>query len=241
MWERITGQTGRLDGQVVAEYGCGSGRFIETLAARGAIAIGLDLSTAVEAAAQNFRGNPNVLICQADVMKPPLKPRSIDGAFSIGVLHHTVSPSQGVSAMAHCVKPGGWVATCVYPKGGYYDHPLTTIYRRFFRFLKPIGGYRLPLAYAYFASRVLNPLSRIPVAGMVIKASFPFARIPDRRWSFLDTFDSLTPEHQTTHETFEVFEWFRKAGLINIEPGDWGPTAFHGRLPVHDGDGSKHR
>jgi len=56
--------------------------------------------------------------------------------------------------------------------------------------------------------------------------------LADRRWSLLDTFDSVTPTHQSFHESYEVFQWFKKAGLSNIEPSDWGSTSFHGMKPL---------
>lgn len=227
MWERICAGAGLVKGTVVAEFGCGPGRFLDVVRSKGGRAIGLDLSSAVEAAAENFRDDPNVLICQADALRPPLRAGALDGAYSIGVLHHTPAPAAGVAAMAKSVRPGGWIAACVYPKGSYYDSPLVRLYRAVFKALVPVMGHYPPLAYSYFAAWVLNPVSRIPVAGLPFKVLFPFARIPDWRWSLLDTFDSVTPTHQSSHETREVFDWFRSAGAERIEPSDWGPTAFH--------------
>lgn len=226
MWERITGIAGLKKDDVIAEFGCGAGRFLATVREKGGLAIGLDLSGAVEAAAANFSGDAGVLICQADALKPPLRAGGVDGAYSIGVLHHTPSPSAGVTAMARSVKEDGWVAVCVYPKGSYYDSPRVRALRALFKLLKPLFGFYPPLVYSYFAAYALNPLARLPVLGLAVKALFPFARLPDARWALLDTFDSLTPVHQTGHETFEVFQWLKTAGLSNIEPADWGPTAF---------------
>lgn len=47
----------------------------------------------------------------------------------------------------------------------------------------------------------------------------------------LDTFDSITPGFQSAHESYEVFQWFKKAGLIEIEPSNWGFTSYHGLKP----------
>lgn len=188
----------------------------------------MDLSSAVEAAAENFRGDSGVLICQADALRPPLRAGALDGAYSIGVLHHTPDPAAGVAAMARSVKPGGNLAVCVYPKGSYYDSVLVRAYRAVFKLLQPVLGHYPPLAYSYFAAFVLNPLSRLPLIGLPFKALFPFARIPDWRWALLDTFDSVTPAYQSTHGTREVYDWLRKSGLEFIEPGDWGAAAFRG-------------
>lgn len=232
MWERIMGLgTEELGGEVFAEFGCGPGRFLEIVRMRGGRAIGLDLSEAVEAAAENFRGDPGVLICQADALRPPLKRARLDGAFSIGVLHHTPRPEEGLAAMASCVRPGGRLAVSVYGKGGYYGFPLVQLYRRFFRALWPLLGPYPALAYSAFAAHVLSPLSRLPAGGALVKAAFPFARLPDSRWTLLDTFDSLTPSHQSVHESYEVFRWLKDSGLEAIEPSDWGFTSFNAKVP----------
>ena len=233
MWERITGiRDEQLNGAVIAEFGCGSGRFIEVVRNKGGRVIGLDMSEAVEAARESFEGDTDVLICQADVLAPPLAPDSLDGAFSIGVLHHTPDPLRGFREIVKAVRPGGWVAVSVYGKGGYYDWSTVRFYRRIFQALWPLLGPRAPLAYSWFAAYVLGPLSYIPVLGLLLRAALPFVRLPDARWSFLDTFDSVTPKYQSAHESFEVFQWFRQNGLRDIAPSDWGFTAYHGiRVP----------
>jgi ubiquinone/menaquinone biosynthesis C-methylase UbiE len=64
--------------------------------AKNARVFGIDYSAAMEVAEQNFKHNPDVCICQADALILPLKPQTLDGAFSIGVLHHTPNPQRGV-------------------------------------------------------------------------------------------------------------------------------------------------
>jgi SAM-dependent methyltransferase len=155
----------------------------------------------------------------------------LDGAFSIGVLHHTPDPKGGFEAMARSTRPGGSLAVSVYPKRGFYDFPTVTLYRRVFRLLAPACGYYPALLYSHFAVALIRPLSHIPVLGPMLRVAVPFAAIPDRRWALLDTFDALTPSYQSTHEPYEVFTWLKSCGLIDIEPSRWSPTAWHGRNP----------
>lgn len=231
MWERITGiDSKRLEG-VFAEFGCGSGRFLEVVRMKQGKVIGIDLSDAVEAAGEAFQDDPEVLICQADVLQPPIKPGSLEGAFSIGVLHHTPNPEKGFGKMVRCVRPGGWAAVCVYGKGGYYDFPTVSLYRNLFKFLWPVFKHYPPLIYSNFATYFLRPISSIPFLGKGVKGLFPYIQLKDINWSLLDTFDSVTPSYQSAHESFEVFQWFKKNSLINIEPSDWGFTAFHAVKP----------
>src|SRR2546422_4043411 len=229
MWERITAVgPSDLRGAVIGDFGCGSGRFVEIVRRKHGRVIALDLSDAVEVARASFRGDPDVLICQADVLNPPLREKSLDGAFSIGVLHHTPDPRRGFEMLVRCVRPGGWVAISVYGKGGDYACPAVRLWRKIFRVLWPVFGHHPPLAYAYVTTYALRPLSRIPLVRLALRALFPFVRLPDIRWSLLDTYDSVTPVYQSAYESREVLEWFRGCELANIAPSDWGVTAYHG-------------
>src|SRR3954452_10615301 len=109
MWERITGITDDgVRGRMIVDFGCGPGRFLDVVRRKGAIAVGIDLSAAVDAARSNFANDPDVLIVQGDLFRPPLRAGSFDGGFSIGVLHHTPDPARGLAALAGLIKPDGW-------------------------------------------------------------------------------------------------------------------------------------
>ncbi len=232
MWQKITAIDSKdLSGATILDFGCGPGRFIEVLRMKNAKAIGIDLSAAVEAAGQIFKNDPNVLICQADALNSPIKPQSVDGAYSIGVLHHTPDPRKGFYDMIQSVKPGGWAALAVYGKGGYYDFITVSLYRKLFKLLWPLFKHYPPLLYSYIAAYIFRPISYVPIIGLLVRALFPFVRLPDVRWSLLDTFDSVTPSYQSAHESYEVFRWFHDAGLTDIAPSDWGFTSYHGTKP----------
>ncbi|MBM84296.1 MAG: hypothetical protein CMJ78_27385 [Planctomycetaceae bacterium] len=232
MWEKITGIADRdLKGAIMLESGCGPGRFLDIVASKNGKAIGVDLSDAVEAAQENFANNPNVLICQGDALQLPIKSSSLDGAFSIGVLHHTPDPFKGFQQMCQAVRPGGDVSVAVYPKGGYYDFPTVQLYRALFKALWPVLKHYPPLIYSYLTAYGLRPTASVPLLGKLLRAVFPHVRLPDVRWALLDTFDSVTPSYQSAHKSYEVFRWLKDCNLVDIEPGDWGTTTYHGVTP----------
>jgi ubiquinone/menaquinone biosynthesis C-methylase UbiE/uncharacterized protein YbaR (Trm112 family) len=234
MWEEITGITDQnLKGQIIGDFGCGPGRFIDVVKKRNGKVIGIDYSLAVEAAQKNFPYDQDVLIIQADILNLPIREKSLDGAYSIGVLHHTPDPSLGFSNITKTVKKGGWVATCVYEKGGYYTSNIVRLYRWVFKKLWPIFGYRLPLGYSYFAIYCLAPFTKIPLIGKAIKYVlrkflFPFIVLPDVRWSILDTFDSLTTSYQSGHTFEEIQRWYQENGYESYSQSKWGNTAMSG-------------
>lgn len=237
MWEINTGAGNEnLRGKTIVEFGCGPGRFLDVVRHKGGQAVGIDLSQAVESARRNFADDPDVLIVQGDILNPPFREGVFDGGYSIGVLHHTPNPLTGLQALTQTVKPGGWIACTVYPKGEFYDYPAVAHFRRLHHFLSPKLGYRPALYYSYLSAYLLTPViarsKRIPGLNRLLTAweqnwlvTLP---IPDARWRLLDIFDAITPTIATTHTGKEVRGWMKEAGCANIQTTDWCETSVVG-------------
>jgi len=232
MWERIAGFSEKkrdLKEKLVVDIGCGPGRFTDVARSQGAIVIGIDYSQAVETAKENFRNDKNVCIIQADALCLPIREASVDAAFSIGVLHHTPDPKKGVAEAFRIIKPGGWFSLSVYSKGGYYHSFAVNFWRKIFKFLWPVFKQYPPLIYSYFTTYLIRPVVRlIPFTGKFFRLIVPFTNLDDRKWSLLDTFDSVTPSYQSSHESYEVYKWFVDSGYQNTHPTNWGSTAYVG-------------
>lgn len=230
MWERITGiKEINLKDKLIIDFGCGSGRFIDVTRSKEASVIGMDISDAVEAAGKIFQKDPNVLICQGDILNPPLKTEIADGIFSIGALQHTPNPKKGFEEMVKVLKQGGWIAASVYTTG-IYDNRLVNLYRSIFKKCWPFLRHYPPLMYTYLTIFLIRPLFFFPptkILAHVLKTFFPLINLPDIKWSLLDTFNSITPAHQSCHTVFEVFQWFKNCKLKKIEPSDWGGASLH--------------
>lgn len=233
MWERVTGWEAypeRGEGRVIADIGCGPGRFIEIAREKGYRVIGLDYSEVVDVAAANFKHNPEVCIVQGDALNLPFKTGALDAAFTTGVLHHTPDPRRGVEEICRAIKSGGWASINVYVKNSYYDNPKVQAWRRLFNRLWPVFGPRPALLYAFFAGFVTRPLMQyVKPLGRLIRFVMPYCDLPDRNWTILDTFDSVTPVYQSSHTNYEVYQRMKKAGFIDIEPTSWGFCAHRGR------------
>src|ERR1041384_3451329 len=208
MFDAIMGFSPRfLAGKMVVEFGCGPGRFIDVVRRRGAVAVGLDMSVAVEAAGKNFAHDPDVLIVQGAILNPPFRDCSFDAGYSIGVLHHTPDPGKGLEELARVVKNDGTVVCCVYPKGGFYDFPSVATYRRIHNLVKPVLGNTPALGYSYLAAHLLYRLFsrwRRSARGQRLVSYlerhwFVNVDIPDVRWRVLDVFDAITPSFASTH------------------------------------------
>jgi SAM-dependent methyltransferase len=106
-------------GKRVVDGGCGKGRHLRLAAEFGARdVIGIDLGPAVEAAARNTEGLPNVHVVQGDLTRPPVRPGTIDLVYSIGVLHHLPRPADGFRALARLLVPNGMLVAWCYAREG---------------------------------------------------------------------------------------------------------------------------
>lgn len=237
MWEQITNvNEDAVRDRSVVEFGCGPGRFLDVVRRKGGKAVGIDLSQAVEAARRNFAYDPNVLVIQGDLLHPPFRQGVFDGGYSIGVLHHTPDPEAGLLQLGRTIKPGGWMACCVYQKASIYDYDSTARLRRVHARLKARFGYRPALAYSYFSAYALTPFfrigKRIPLLRGVLdsleKKWLVVMYLRDTRWRVLDTFDAITPSIASTHTAEEVEAWMTLSGCTNIRHTDWGSTSVCG-------------
>lgn len=243
MWERITGTNGDdLRGRTIVDFGCGPGRFLDVVRRKGGIVVGIDLSDAVDAARSNFSNDPDVLIVQADLLRPPFREGAFDGGFSIGVLHHTPEPQRGVAALARMVRRRGWVSCCVYPKGDFYDYPSVRRFRRIHHAFSGTFEYLPALLYAYFAAYVLAPSFRF-LKGWGLRRVVEYIErnwlvslwIKDAQWRVLDTFDAITPQIATTHTEQEVAAWLAAAGCEAVRRTSWCATsATSVRAPISE-------
>jgi alkylated DNA repair dioxygenase AlkB/SAM-dependent methyltransferase len=117
-------------GSIVADVGCGDGKYFPAIWEAGSYVIGTDMSlpllkTALQAGAQNddvpesrrvsdFRRhlNDRPAMAVADCMSTPLRSKSCDAAICIAVLHHLSTASRRrrcIEELARIVRPGGTI------------------------------------------------------------------------------------------------------------------------------------
>jgi len=99
----------------VLDVGCGMGRYAALVADYGASVIGVDVSCAVEKAAELW---PRCSFVRADIVATPFLPETFDLVYSFGVLHHLPDPIRGLCCCYELVKPGGRLLVWVYSSHG---------------------------------------------------------------------------------------------------------------------------
>jgi uncharacterized protein YbaR (Trm112 family) len=196
--------------RLVLDAGAGAGRYAEVAAGWGAEVVAVDLTRAIDVAAENLRGRPSAHCVQADILALPFRSETFDMVYSIGVLHHTPDTAAAFRRVAMLVKKGGQLAVYVYLAGGLARYA-SDIFR--------IVSTRLPRPLVYYASTLAIPLyfvHRIPYLGRVSQSLLPTNLHPHWRWRWLDTFDWYTPRYQWKHRYPEVLRWFRDAGFSDL-------------------------
>ncbi|MBI4638179.1 MAG: methyltransferase domain-containing protein [Candidatus Rokubacteria bacterium] len=208
-------------GRLVLDAGVGAGRFAEVVARKGGEVVGIDLTTAADAAYANIGRLDKVHVVQADIFAMPFRERTFDLAYSIGVLHHTPDPRAAFDRVAAAVKKGGGFAVYVYARYGS-AHRVADVVRRLTtrlprRLMLALSAVAIPLYYVY----------RVRGLGEALRLFFAISMHPNWRWRWLDTFDWYTPRYQWKFLYPEVFGWFRANGFLDVEVFD-GPIRMRG-------------
>jgi SAM-dependent methyltransferase len=111
-------------GMRVLDAGCGTGEALQWLGdavAPGGAVVGIDLAAAHVAAAragssvraasyEQSSASGQITVLQADVMRPPLAPRSFDLVWSVNTINHLREPLAGMRVLASLLRPGGHIA-----------------------------------------------------------------------------------------------------------------------------------
>lgn len=213
--EATTGWKGEdYRNRLVLDAGVGAGRFAEIVVRKGGEVVGIDLTTAIDAAYANIGRHERVHLIQADIFAMPFRKETFDLAYAIGVLHHTPDPRTAFERVARTVKKGGGFAVFLYAAYGPGYHGSDLIRKVTTRLPSNLtlglAAVSIPLCYLY----------RIPVLGNLLHLLIPISLHPNWRWRWLDTFDWYTPAYQWKFLYPEVIRWFRASGFLDITAFD---------------------
>lgn len=224
--ERTGINLNEIKDKLVLDVGCGAGRFTEIVSKYGGDVIGIDLSYSVDVALENLGIKAGINFIQADIFNLPFKKGISDIIFSIGVLHHTPNTRKALLSLIPHLKKGAKIAIWVYTNEGINDQikPLRDIYRRtynhisdFYRIFTTRMDQKQLLKISQIMAYGLYYPTKIPVVGKVLDLVIPSSDHPDPMWRVLDIFDWYSPKYQWKHTYEEVEDWFKEAGLTNIE------------------------
>ena len=234
-------------GSLVLDAGCGMGRYLRVVSDWGAVAVGMDLSRAVEAAKDLTREWPATTVVQGDLLRLPFAEGSFDHVYSLGVLDHTPDPKAAFLGLARLLKPGGRIAIWVYPRERPRLERIINVHRGI--------STRLPLGVLVGLSRLMAPVgavkrrlmaSRNPAVvrlGVALNVlTIGVSMHPDPEVRVCDTLDWYAPRFLSRHTPEEVRAWFEEAGLVGVidltrdqvyfHTGQGNGVNFAGRRPT---------
>ncbi len=207
--------------KIVLDIWCGSGRFVKMSALFGArVAIGVDLSEAVDFAYSLTKDFPNIFIVQWDIYNLPFF-HNIQTAYSIGVLHHLPNPKAGFLAIAQkVIAKWGDILIRVYARKNnfralYLYEPIRYITRH-------MNKYTLMLLCHIPAMivQIINYLTQLIslLWGKKIIKHIPFYYYINFPYNMKhnDAFDVLATPKSNYYYTADIDSWFQEAKLHNI-------------------------
>jgi SAM-dependent methyltransferase len=210
-----------LAGGLGLDAGCGKGRFTRVLAPHLDALVALDGSAAVEAAARNLAGFPNVVVVKADLRSAPVAPASFDFIACLGVLHHLDDPHRGFERLLEYLAPGGRMLLYLYSRPSSLGLrraalAVSSVLRRLTVKMAPrrLKALCMPIAWALYAG-VVAPGRAGDRWGISALARLPMATYRDKpvRSLVLDTFDRLSAPVEHRYLWSELEWWFADAGL----------------------------
>jgi SAM-dependent methyltransferase len=161
-------------GDLVADLGCGTGRFTIEIMTRGGRVVPVDFSlVSLERLREGTDGRISPM--QADLTKLPIKDGSVDGIISIQVIQHLPDEDEMVKAleeMKRILKPGGSIVITVKRRKGGAErrtmiaegsqHYFTTFSKEDLRGLaKKAGMNKVSIHTCNIGQRLFDKMSRI--------------------------------------------------------------------------------
>ena len=163
----------------VIDVGCGHGVMTTKIAELSHLAIGVELSRAVENAYLRNQVK-NAWYIQGDLQYLPFEEVSFDVVYSSGVIHHTNNTELSLLLIEPLLKSGGKICLWLY-------HPQQKIVHKAILLLRK-GTRRLPLKLSF----ILLSVFVFPITFLVKKIKRKNA--PNYREEIIDLLDIFTPE-----------------------------------------------
>lgn len=226
-----------LAGKSVLECGCGAGRFTEVLLNQGAKVTSVDLSSAVDANAENFPLSDRHEIAQADIMALPYAEGSFDFVLCVGVVQHTPNTEKAIAELYRVVKPGGLLVIDHYT----FELSLLTksswLFRAVLKRLPPEKGIRATerlvktLLPMHKAVRNHFPLQALLSRVSPVRCYYRTYDLTDElhyQWALLDTHDSLTDWHKRLRTKGQIRRTLERLGAVEIH-SEYGGNGVEAR------------
>ena len=215
-----------------ADIGCGTGRWAKIVAPRVAHLHLLDASPdALAVARENLANAPNVSFHVGSVGAIPLPDRSLDFAFSLGVLHHVPDTLGAIRAIAEKLKPGA--PFLVYLYYAFDNRPIwyrtlwtlsngvRIVVSRLPRWMRSVISEIIAATVYWPLARASALLSRLQIPNR----SFPLSWYADKSFYVMrtDAYDRFCTRLEKRFTRAQINEMLTQAGFEQIRFSDTPP------------------
>jgi ubiquinone/menaquinone biosynthesis C-methylase UbiE len=220
------------DGGTGADVGCGTGRWAMMVAPRVAHLHLVDASPdALAVARENLGGQKNVTFHAASVADIPLPARSLDFAFSLGVLHHVPDTQAAIDAIAQKLKVGAPFLVYLYyafdNRPGWYR--ALWMLSNGMRLVVSRLPHRIRLVITEVIAAVIYwPLARLAALLMrfgVSRRTLPLSWYADKSFYVMrtDAYDRFCTRLEKRFTRAQIEQMLTQAGFENIRFSDSPP------------------
>jgi|GEM_PF-1172403 len=185
------------------DCGCGHGKYVDALTARGAEVVGFDITPEIERVYRRIGNRTNAHLVQANILHPPLKPGMGDFVMSNGVIHHTPDTRGAFQAISSLPASKGYLSIWVYP----FRSPAFEFVSQALRAVTT----RLPRPLLRVLCHIPVPLLFIPGWGAYSETTLKSA---SWRQCAQVIYDFFGPKYQTHHTEDQVASWYAQESLL---------------------------
>lgn len=204
----------------VLDAGCGVGRDVAWyLRHTGGLVAGVDISTAVDSAAENAGRHERLLLAQGDLAHLPFAPDTFDYVACDQVLQHTADPHASFRHLVSRVKPGGVLAFYVYKVKGPLREFSDDHLRRATMEMSEDDAYRFSEAVTRFGKALTEQNLRMSVPVDIPELGITAGEVDVQRWIYWNVFKCFyNAEWDWETNVMTNYDWYRPATAFRYRP-----------------------
>lgn len=204
----------------VLDAGCGVGRDVAWyLKHTHGLVAGVDISTAVDAAAANVGPHERLVLVQGDLARLPFPPDFFDYIACDQVLQHTVDPHASFRHLLSRLRPGGVLAFYVYKVKGPIREFSDDHLRHATMAMSEDEAYRFSEAVTKFGKALTEQGIEIEIPADIPELGISAGRFNLQRWLYWNVFKCFyNADWDWETNVMTNYDWYRPATAHRYRP-----------------------
>lgn len=222
--------------KIMADFGCGSGRFTKYWQGKAKKIVAIDPSDAIYAADKLIGKDNNIQLIKSSISNIPFEDNYFDFGMSIGVLHHIPNTQLAMDDCVRKVKPGGYFYTYLYysldNRGFLFKliFKISNIFRLVISSMpQKIKAFLCDLTAVFFYMPLVLLVRVLKSIGIPKKywSKIPLSDYQDKSFFVIrnDALDRFGTPLEQRFSRVQIFEMMKNSGLTDIvfseNPGYW--------------------